>query len=89
MRLVTRDVIACADSRPDQRHALDNDGETAVTETNPGSRYLVYINRSHLDVPGGIFGSWKRTMVEGRLRSESANVFNEVRKRLESGPPLE
>jgi hypothetical protein len=64
-------------------------GMTAVTEDDAGSRYLVYINRSHLDVLGGIFGSWKRAMVEGRLKNESATVFNEVRRRLESGAPPE
>ena len=62
---------------------------TAVTEDAAGQRYLVYVNRSQLDLLTGLFGGWKRTLIEGKLRAESANVFNEVRRRLESGPPPE
>ena len=64
-------------------------GFTAITEGDAGQRYLVYVNRSQLDVLGGVFGGWKRGIVEGKLRSESGEVFNTVRRRLESGPPLE
>jgi hypothetical protein len=64
-------------------------GMTAVTEDTSGQRYLVYVNRSHLDVLGGIFGGWKRAILEARVKNESATVFNEVRRRLESGPPPE
>jgi hypothetical protein len=64
-------------------------GVTAVSEDASGIRYLVYVNRSQVDVLGGIFGGWKRSIVEGRLKSESADVFSEVRRRLESGPPPE
>ena len=64
-------------------------GLTAVTEDASGRHYLVYVNRSQLDVLGGIFGGWKRAIVEGRLKKESADVFNEIRRRLESGPPPE
>ena len=62
-------------------------GLTAVSEDASGQRYLVYVNRSQLDVLGGLFGGWKRSIVEGRLKNESAGVFDEVRRRLESGPP--
>ena len=64
-------------------------GLTAITDDGAGHRYLVYVNRSRLDLLGGMFGGWKRGMIEGKLRSESAGVFNEVRRRLESGPPPE
>ncbi len=64
-------------------------GLTAITEGDAGQRYLVYVNRSQLDLLTGLFGGWKRTLIEGKLKAESANVFNEVRKRLESGPPPE
>jgi len=64
-------------------------GLTAVTEDSAGQRYLVYVNRSQVDLLTGLFGGWKRGMIEGKLKSESASVFNEVRKRLESGPPPE
>ncbi len=62
---------------------------TAVTEDHDGQRYLVYVNRSQLDLLSGLFGGWKRAVIEGKLKGESANVFNEVRRRLESGPPPE
>jgi len=64
-------------------------GLTAVTEDAAGQRYLVYVNRSQLDLLSGVFGGWKRALVEGKLKSESASAFNEVRRRLESGPPPE
>jgi hypothetical protein len=62
-------------------------GLTAVVEDAAGQRYLVYVNRSQLDVLGGFFGGLKRAIVEGRLKSESVQVFGELRRRLESGPP--
>jgi hypothetical protein len=62
-------------------------GLTAVTEDDSGQHYLVYVNRSQLDVLGGLFGGLKRAIVEGKLKNESAGVLNEVRRRLESGPP--
>jgi len=64
-------------------------GFTAITGDDAGQRYLVYVNRSQLDVLGGVFGGWKRGILEGKLKSESGEVFNTVRRRLESGPPLE
>ena len=62
-------------------------GMTAVTEDAVGHRYLIYVNRSQLDMLGGIFGGWKRSILEGRLKNETAGMFTEVRRRLESGPP--
>ena len=62
-------------------------GVTAISEDPSGQRYLVYVNRSQLDVLGGVFGAWKRAVVEGKLKNESATVLKEVRRRLESGPP--
>ena len=62
-------------------------GLTALSEDASGQRYLIYVNRSQLDLLGGIFGAWKRSMIEGRLKSESAGVFSEIRRRIESGPP--
>jgi len=64
-------------------------GLIAVTEDATGQRYLVYVNRSQLDLLTGVFAGWKRALVEGKLKSESVSVFNEVRRRLESGPPPE
>jgi hypothetical protein len=64
-------------------------GLTAMTEDTSGQRYLIYVNRSQLDLLGGIFGAWKRSVLEGRLKSESAGVFSEIRRRIESGSPPE
>jgi hypothetical protein len=60
---------------------------TAVVEDDSGHTYLVYINRSQVDVLGGLFGEFKRAIVEKRLKSETAQVFSTLRRRLESGPP--
>lgn len=62
---------------------------TAITEDGTGRRYLVYVNRSQVDVLGGLFGAWKRSIVEGRLKSETGAVLNTVRRRLDSGLPPE
>jgi hypothetical protein len=64
-------------------------GLTAVMEDGAGQRYLVYVNRSQVDVLGGLFGGWKRAILEGRLKSDTADVLNTVRRRLESGLPPE
>ena len=62
-------------------------GLTAAVVDLTGQSYLVYVNRSQLDVLGGVFGGLKRAIVESRLRNESGRVFGEIRTRLESGPP--
>jgi hypothetical protein len=64
-------------------------GMTAVVrDSGSGIGYLVYINRSHVDVLSGLFGGFKRLLIEGRLKSESAELVRTVRHRLESdGPP--
>lgn len=63
-------------------------GVTAVVhDPVPDRRYLVYINRSQVDVLHGLFGSLKRQLIEGRLAAETAAVVRLVRGRLESGAP--
>jgi len=49
--------------------------------------YLVYVNRSHIDVLGGVFSGLKRMLIEGRIRSESATLLTRVRDRIEGGDP--
>lgn len=63
-------------------------GLTAVADDGAGQRYLIYLNRSQLDVLGGLFGGWKRAILEAKVKKESVDVFSAVRRRLESGPPL-
>src|SRR6476469_2599640 len=63
-------------------------GVMAVVREAPGAPgYLVYMNRSQVDVLGGMFGGLVRMVVARRLRSEATDVLRDIRKRLESGVP--
>lgn len=62
-------------------------GVTALTADGRGQAYLTYVNRSTVDVLGGVFGGLKRSIVERRLSDESLKTFSDVRSRLEGGPP--
>jgi hypothetical protein len=63
-------------------------GVMAVARAAPGEPgYLVYMNRSQVDVLGGMFGGLVRMVVQRRLRSEATEVLSDIRKRLESGAP--
>lgn len=56
---------------------------TALVDHN-GRRYLTYVNRSETDALGGVFGWFKRTVVERRVRNEAASILAGVRSRVES-----
>lgn len=61
---------------------------TAIMRGGAGSpHYLVYLNRSEVDVVGGFWGGLVRLVVERRLKAEASEVLQGVRKRLESGDP--
>jgi hypothetical protein len=61
---------------------------TAVAGGGNGSRgHLMYLNRSRVDVLGGIFGRITRLFIERRLRAEAAEVVEGLRARIESDPP--
>jgi hypothetical protein len=63
-------------------------GVTAVVEDPVrAERYLVYMNRSQVDLLGGLFGGLKRKLIEGRVASDSAAVMRLARSRLETGTP--
>lgn len=47
----------------------------------------VYLNRSQLDVLGGMFGFLKRSVLEGRIRRDTPQILRALRDRLESGEP--
>lgn len=49
--------------------------------------YLVFVNRSQVDVVGGMFGGLVRWLIQRRVRSEAATVLQGLRQRLESGEP--
>lgn len=66
-------------------------GSLAITaivggRTGP-ARYLVYLNRSRVDVLDGFFGGLVRRIVERRLRDEAGQVVDALRRRLEAGEP--
>lgn len=63
-------------------------GLTALVAGDPGGpNYLVYVNRTSVDMPGGLFSGMLRWFAERRLRGESAGVLRALRDRLESGDP--
>ena len=60
---------------------------TAVTHGSDGARYLVYFNRSRVDVLRGFWGGLARRIMASRLRSEAVDAVQALRRRLESGNP--
>jgi hypothetical protein len=61
-------------------------GLTAVVQdpATPGApTYVVYLNRSRLDVFDGLFGGLKRTIVRSRMRSSVADKLVAARDRVE------
>ena len=49
--------------------------------------YFGYLNRTELDVLGGLFGSVARIAIERRMTRQVPILVRELRARLESGPP--
>jgi hypothetical protein len=70
-------------------HYLDASlGITALVRGEPGGpNYLVYLNRSQLDVLHGVFGGMVRWIVQRRLQAEAVEILDGLRRRLESGDP--
>lgn len=63
-------------------------GLTAILHGAPGgSNYLAYLNRSEVDMLGGVFGGLVRWFMQRRLKAEAAKVLQGLRRRLESGEP--
>jgi hypothetical protein len=63
-------------------------GLTALMRGEPGGpNYLVYVNRSQVDVLHGMFAGIIRWFMQRRLKAEAANVLQGLRRRLESGEP--
>ena len=70
-------------------HYLDASlGVTALVQHGgTGRRYLVYVNRSQVDVLGGMFGGMVRWAAERRVRNEASRVLDGLRRRIDSGAP--
>jgi hypothetical protein len=62
-------------------------GVTALVRGERGVRYLVYVNRSQVDVLNRRFGGIVRWFAERRVRAEAAEVLRGLRTRLERGEP--
>lgn len=62
-------------------------GLTAIVRGSNSRNYLVYLNRTEVDVLGGFFGGLVRTVMGRRLKSEASDVLRGLRDRLESGEP--
>lgn len=60
---------------------------TAITtDGSDGSRYLIYLNRSAVDLLGGFFSGFKRSILESRLKGEVPEIIQRLRGRLERPP---
>lgn len=63
-------------------------GVTAVVCDEEGDAcYLAYVNRTRIDLLGGIFGAFKRAVIEDRINSDGPALLRRVIRRLESGRP--
>ena len=63
-------------------------GVTALVRGDSGrSNYLVYLNRSDVDMLRGMFGGLTRWVLQRRLKQDATNVLQGLRRRLESGEP--
>ena len=63
-------------------------GVTAVVcDEAHAACYLAYLNRTQIDLLGGLFGAFKRAAIEGRIESDTPKLLRNVRRRLESGTP--
>jgi len=56
---------------------------TAITTDADGRHYLAYLNRSRVDLLGGLFGGLKRAMLESRLSAELPALIAKLRDQLE------
>ena len=61
---------------------------TAITtEPATGTRYLLYLNRSSVDLLGGFLGGLRRSIIESRLRGQVPDIIQRLRGRLERTQP--
>ena len=60
---------------------------TILPGTGGGPNYLVTLNRSEVDVLGGVLGGVARMVAERRVRSEAGQLLQNLRQRLEGGWP--
>jgi hypothetical protein len=64
-------------------------GVTAVICERAEACYLTYLNRTRVDLLGGLFGPLKRAVIEDRIRSDGPELMRGITRRLESRVPAE
>jgi hypothetical protein len=63
-------------------------GVTALIRDRRSARgYLLYFNRSDVDLLGGFWGALARRIIEGRVETDGPAILREVSQRLSSGDP--
>jgi hypothetical protein len=60
---------------------------TAIVRGTGSRNYLVYVNRTEIDVLGRFMGGAIRPFIERRLRAGASELMQRVRVRVESGSP--
>lgn len=60
---------------------------TVLRDAENDAHYLVYLNRSQIDLLKGFFGPFRRTVLEGRVTRDTPQIVRGLRTRLESGSP--
>jgi hypothetical protein len=60
---------------------------TSLVRGAGGHNYLVYLNRSEVDVIGGVFGGVARMVIQRRIGNEADELLAALRQRLERGEP--
>lgn len=70
------------------RYMMGGFALTALTsDSGTGERYLVYVNRTAVDLLGGFFAPLKRSMLESALKRQGPEIIGKLRQRLERNPP--
>ena len=70
-------------------HYMDGGWSLTALMRGESSNYLTYTNQSEVDLLDGWYGGLVRRIMERRLREETAEALDGVRRRLESGlPPM-
>jgi hypothetical protein len=60
---------------------------TSLLRGAGGHNYLAYLNRSEVDVIGGMFGGVARLVIQRRIGNEADELLTALRQRLERGEP--
>jgi hypothetical protein len=58
-----------------------------ITDAASGAQYLLYVNRTAVDLLGGLLGPIKRAILESQLRGQVPEIITKLRTRLERVAP--